>query len=195
MRTLFDDQKRVLKDCVNRLDLLGIPYMLSGSMAMLPYAMMRMTRDIDIVVELKSSDAQNIIDTFGKDYYVPEGRVREAIANKRMFNMVHTETVVKVDCVIRKEDVFQKKAFSRRQKVEFSGLGIWVISKEDLIIAKLNWAKETKSEMQIRDVCSIIRNGYDAEYVQQWIDRLGLTEIMNDCKVLLEKNYVDGYDS
>ncbi len=195
MRTLFDDQKRVLKDCANHLDLLGIPYMLSGSMAMLPYAMMRMTRDIDIVVELKSSDAQNIIDTFGKDYYVPEGRVQEAIANQRMFNMVHTETVVKVDCVIRKEDVFQKKAFSRRQKVEFSGLGIWVISKEDLIIAKLNWAKETKSEMQMRDVCSIIRNGYDAEYVQQWIDRLDLTEIMNDCKVLLEKNYVDGYDS
>lgn len=195
MRSLFEDQKLVLKDCTERFELLGIPYMLSGSMAMLPYAMMRMTRDIDIVVELKYSDAQRIISTFSKDYYVPEGRVREAIANQRMFNMLHTETVVKIDCVIRKENAFQKHAFSRRRKIAFSDIDLWIISKEDLILAKLNWAKDTKSEMQMRDVCSIIRNGYDQEYVQEWIDKLGLNEIMNECKVLLEKNYVDGYDS
>ena len=53
MRGLFEDQKRVLKDCTGRFERLGNPYMLWGSMAMLPYALIRMTRDIDIVVELK----------------------------------------------------------------------------------------------------------------------------------------------
>ncbi len=169
--------------------------MLSGSMAMLPYAMMRMTRDIDIVLELKSSDAQRIIDEFSTDYYVPDGRVRDAIDNQRMFNMLHSDTVVKIDCVVRKDDAFQKKAFARRQKITLSGIDLWIISKEDLILAKLNWAKDTKSEMQMRDVCSIIRNGFDEQYVQQWIGRLGLSEIMNECKALLEKNYADGHDS
>ena len=195
MTSLFEDQKKVLKDCTERFERLRIPYMLSGSMAMLPYAMIRMTRDIDIVVELKSGDAQIIIDDFGSDYYVPEAGVREAIANRRMFNMLHTETIVKIDCIVRKEDAFQKNAFARRRKTIFSGIDLWIISKEDLILAKLNWARDTKSEMQMRDVCSIIRNGYDEEYVQEWSDKLGLDEIMNDCKKLLEKNYADGYDS
>ena len=195
MRDLFEDQKAVLADCIARFERLGIPYMLSGSMAMLPYAVLRMTRDIDIVLELKSSDAQRIIDAFRKDYYVPEGRVREAIEQRRMFNLLHTETVVKVDCVVRKDDEFQKNAFSRRQQIEFLGIKLWVIAKEDLVLAKLYWARETKSEMQMRDVCSIIRNGFDAKYVQHWVDKLDLGEIMDECEQLLEMNYVDGHDS
>ncbi len=195
MRDAFEDQKIVLRDCTQRLERLRIPYMLSGSMAMIPYAMMRMTRDIDIVVELRSTDAQRIIDAFEPQYYVPHGRVREAISRQRMFNMLHQETVVKVDCVIRKDDAFQKNAFARRQKTTLAGIDLWIISKEDLILSKLNWAKETKSEMQMRDVASIIRNGYDEEYVQPWIEELGLNEIFSEVRQLLEKNHVDGHDS
>ncbi len=194
MTVLFEDQKWVLKDCTERFERLGIPYMLSGSMAMLPYAMMRMTRDIDVVLELKAGDSQRIIDDFEPDYYVPQGRVREAISFKRMFNMLHQETVVKIDCIVRTEDEFQQHAFSRRTKTTLAGIELWIISKEDLIIAKLNWAKDTRSEMQMRDVASILRNGYNEEYVQHWVEKLGLTEILSETKEYLEKNYVDGYD-
>src|SRR5260221_13305548 len=100
MTSLFDDQKKILKDCTERFEHVGIPYMLSGSMAILPYAMMRMTRNIDIVVELRSGDAQRIIQKFEPDYYVPHGRVNDAILRHRMFNMLHQETLVKIDCVI-----------------------------------------------------------------------------------------------
>ncbi len=195
MRNLLEDQKQVLKDCTERFDRLGIAYMLSGSMAMLPYAMMRMTRDIDIVLEVNTSDAQRIITEFEPDYYVPHGRVRDAIDRKRMFNMLHHETIVKVDCVVRKDDEFQKQSFDRREKITFAGIDLWVISKEDLIIAKLNWAKDTKSEMQMRDVASIIRNGYNEDYVIAWVKKLGLAEIFAQVKELLEKNYVDGHDA
>ncbi len=195
MRSLFEDQKRVLKDCTERFEKLGIPYMLSGSMAMVTFAMMRMTNDIDIVVELKSTDAQRIIDTFEPDYYIPHDRVRYAIDQRRMFNMLHQETIVKVDCVLRKDDDFQKNAFTRRRRLSYSGIELWVISKEDLILSKLNWAKDTKSEMQMRDVASIIRNGYDEDYVKQWAQRLDLLGMLQESTEYLERNYVDGYDS
>lgn len=193
--SLYEDQESVLKDCTGRFERLGIAYMLTGSMAMVQYAMMRMTNDIDIVMELSIADANRIIKEFEPDYYVPHGRVREAISRKFMFNLLHQETLVKVDCVVRKDTEFQKEAFSHRRKIDFSGFEIWIISREDLILAKLNWAKNTRSEMQMRDVAGIIRNGYDENYVEDWAKKLGVEDLLKECRLLLEKNYVDGHDS
>ena len=195
MRRLIEDQKLVLDDCIKRFERLEIPYMLSGSMAMAVYAVMRMTNDIDIVIELKSGDATRFLKVFERDYYLVIERVRDAIDRKRMFNMLHHATIVKVDCVIRKDDAYAKMAFSRRQRIDYAGIDLWIISKEDLILSKLTWARETKSEMQMRDVASIIRNGYDEEYVKQWTTKLGLDEIMGETQRYLERNYVDGHDS
>lgn len=69
--TIFEDQKSVLRDCVARFERLGLTYMLTGLMAMVNYAMMRMTADIDIVIEAAINDAEKIIKEFEADYYVP----------------------------------------------------------------------------------------------------------------------------
>lgn len=190
------EQNNVLKDCSERLEKLGIEYMLTGSMALVHYAMPRTTTDIDVIIELTIKDADRFIKEFEKDYYVPHNRVRDAIARNRMFNVLNQETIIKIDCVIRKNDEFSLKAFSRRERVNYSGdFEVWIISKEDLIVSKLNWAKTSKSEMQMRDVAGIIRNGYDKEYVEFWTAKLGLSEILQECFDLLERNYVDGHDS
>jgi hypothetical protein len=193
--SLYEDQERILKDCTERLERLGIAYMLTGSMAMVAYAMMRMTNDIDIVMEVSPADADKIIEEFEPDYYVPRGRVRDAVARKFMFNLLHQETLVKVDCVMRKDNEFQIEAFSRRRKINFSDFDIWIISKEDLILSKLNWAKNTKSEMQMRDVASILRNGYDEIFVRDWARKLGVEDLLEKSLAMLEENYVEGYDS
>ncbi len=96
---------------------------------------------------------------------------------------------------MRKDGEFQKEAFSHRRKVNFSGFEIWIISKDDLILSKLNWAKDSRSEMQMRDVASMIRNGYDENYVRTWAKKLQIEDILEDCITLLGQNYVDGYDS
>ena len=193
--TLFEDQESVLRDFTERLEKLGIKYMLTGSMAMIVYAMMRMTNDIDIVMKLSYSDADRLIKEFGNDFYIPQGRVRDAVTRKFMFNLLHRETLVKIDCVMRKEDEFQRIAFSNRRRITFTDFDIWTISRDDLILSKLNWAKVSRSEMQMRDVAGIIRNGYDKEYVEQWAEKLGVKDLLEECLKLLEENYVDGYDS
>ncbi|MEO6590393.1 MAG: hypothetical protein ABIP06_13930 [Pyrinomonadaceae bacterium] len=195
MAVPFEDQEAVLKDVTDRFEKLEIPYMLSGSMAMVCYAMMRMTNDIDIVIEAKMDDAEKIIKEFESDYYIPQGRVRDAISRKLMFNMLHSTKIVKVDCVLRKDDEFQKLAFSNRKKITFTDFDVWTIIRDDLILSKLNWAKTSKSEMQMRDIASIIRNGYDEEYVKVWAEKLGTKDLLKDCIELLNKNYVDGHDS
>ncbi len=195
MASLFEDQEEILKDVIERFERLKIPYMLTGSMAMIRYSMMRMTNDIDIIIEVSQTDAERIIREFEDDYYIPQSRVRDAISRKSMFNILHNQKIVKVDCVVRKDDEFQKLAFSRRENIRFTDFDVWTISRDDLILSKLNWAKNSRSEMQMRDAANIIRNGYDAEYVNFWAERLGVKDLLEECIELLGKNYVDGHDS
>ena len=194
--TRQEEQNDVLRDCAEKLERLNIAYMLTGSMALAHYAIPRTTADIDIVIEISLNDVNKFIGEFEPDYYVPHGRIRDAISRNRMFNILNQKTIIKVDCVVCKNEEFQKKAFSRRHRINYAGyFDVWIIGKEDLILSKLNWAKNTKSEMQMRDVASILRNGYDENYVQTWAEKLGVKDLLNKCLEMIEENYVEGYDS
>ena len=194
--TRQEEQNDVLRDCAEKLERLNIAYMLTGSMALAHYAIPRTTAGIDIVIEISLNDVNKFIGEFEPDYYVPHGRIRDAISRNRMFNILNQKTIIKVDCVVLKNEEFQKEAFSRRQRINYAGyFDVWIIGKEDLILSKLNWAKNTKSEMQMRDVASILRNGYDENYVQTWAEKLGVKDLLNKCLEMIEENYVEGYDS
>ncbi|MDZ7645598.1 MAG: hypothetical protein U5K76_16055 [Woeseiaceae bacterium] len=42
---------------------------------------------------------------------------------------------------------YRQVEFSRRQPVEIRGIKTWIVSREDLILSKLVWARETDSEL------------------------------------------------
>ena len=190
------EQNDVLGDFTKRLDKIGIEYMLVGSMALVHYAMPRATVDIDIVVKISPGNIDEFIAEFENDFYIPQGRAKDASQRKGMFNILNNETILKIDCIVLKENEFDANAFSHRQKVDYAGdFDVWIIRKEDLILSKLNWAKNTKSERQMLDVASIIRNGFDNEYVEKWARKLGVDRLLRECFELLERNYDDRYDS
>ena len=190
------EQNDVLGDFTGRLDKIGIEYMLVGSMALVHYAMPRATVDIDFVVNIQPENIDKFIAEFENDYYIPTNRAKQAVRQKGMFNLLNNQTILKIDCVVLKESEFEINAFSRRQKVDYAGdFDVWIISMEDLILSKLNWAKNTKSERQLLDVASLIRNPFDKDYVGNWAKNLGIEELLQECFNLLEKNYVDGHDS
>jgi hypothetical protein len=190
------EQNDVLADFTERLEKLGVDYMLVGSMALVHYAIPRSTVDIDIVINVSPENIEKFIAEFENDYYIPSNRAREAVSRKGMFNLLNQQTILKIDCVVLKETEFDQNAFSRRQKVQYtSDFQIWIIRKEDLILSKLNWAKNTKSERQLLDVASVIRNGYDKTYVESWATKLGVEALLEKSIKLLDENYVEGYDS
>ncbi len=174
------EQKEVLQDFTKRLEALEIPYMLTGSMAMAYYAQPRMTADIDVIIELNLNKAREFIKNFEPDYYIPHGSMRSAIQQVRMFNMLHEKTLVKIDCVLRKNENFQTNAFKRRMKVDFAGFDVWIISHEDLILSKLVWARATNSEMQLRDVANLLRNKVDLDYLRMWSEKLEVNKTLNE---------------
>src|SRR2546422_11611808 len=102
------EELEVLKVVTGRLDASGIPYMVTGSMALNYYAVPRMTRDIDLVVELSVTDVDRLSDLFQKDFYLDPEVVRAAIDRQGTFNLIHTELAVKVDFVVRKDSEYRR---------------------------------------------------------------------------------------
>src|ERR1700738_1783194 len=168
----------ILRDITKRLGEGKIEYMLTGSLAMNYYAQPRMTRDIDLVVALGPKDADMLAALFEDDYYVPRNAMSRAIVNESIFNLIHNESVIKVDCIIRKNTEYRRLEFERRRQVDFDDIRIWIVSKEDLIISKLHWARESHSEFQLRDVRNLLKSGYDAMYLQTWTRKLGLDSLL-----------------
>lgn len=173
---------RVLHDFVERVEKLGIAYMLTGSMAMMRYAVFRQTADIDVVIELLEKDKADFIKSFETDYYIPLQSLSRAIETNRMFNIINFETAFKIDCVLKKSTDFQKSAFERRERTDYYGRDIWIITKEDLILSKLLWAKDSLSELQFRDIKNLMQSGFDENYAENWIERLGITNSYFRCK-------------
>jgi hypothetical protein len=166
----MDEQLEFVKLIASRLDSAGIPYMITGSMAMAVYSVPRMTRDIDLVVELKPVDVDKIVDLFSEDCYIDRDSVRQAVVEHSMFNIIHNQWVVKADFIIRKDQAYRREEFARRQKVAIDDMTISVVSAEDLVLSKLVWAKQSQSDLQLRDVRQILTavSRLDWKYMRKW---------------------------
>ena len=159
-----------------------IPYMLTGSMAMNHYALPRMTRDIDVVVTIHAGQIETLLRIFGADYYVAREAVAGAIEHESMFNLIHNESLIKVDCIVRKHSEYRLVEFQRRKEILIDGFTTFMVSKEDLIISKLDWAKNSRSEQQFRDIKNLMATGYDTTYVDHWTQALALHTLWEECQ-------------
>lgn len=85
----------------------------------------------------------------------------------------------KVDFIIRKLRPFSKKEFDRRRKIEILDVSVYAATPEDVLLAKLEWAKLGESERQIRDAAGIIEiqgENLDNEYIQRWAAALDIED-------------------
>ncbi len=172
------EELQVLRDIANRLETASIDYMLTGSVALNCYAQPRMTRDIDLVVAFHLKDVARIEDVLGPEYYVSADAAQEAVMHQSSFNAIHQATLLKLDFMIRKREEFRLLEFTRRVRFQLEGFEVWVVSKEDLILSKLDWARDSLSTRQIADVENLIATGCDLEYVKAWSAKLNLTDML-----------------
>jgi hypothetical protein len=171
----------IVRDISRRFEQAGIPYMVTGSMAMNYYAQPRMTRDIDVVIAIGPEDVVRVAGLFRPDYYVSEESIRESLVDESIFNLIHQESVIKVDCITRKRSEYRRLEFERRQRISILDFTTFIVSKEDLIISKLSWAKDSHSEVQLGDVRNLLATGYDDAYLQRWTRELELDTLLEEC--------------
>ena len=153
--------------------------MLTGSMAANVYAAPRMTRDLDLVVDIAPETLDQLPEEFPADaYYMSPEAAKDAVVRHSCFNLIHLATMVKIDLMVRKPTQYRMLEFSRRRQHEIEGHLVWVVTKEDLILSKLEWARDSESDRQLADVRSLLATGCDHAYLQLWAKHLQLTDIL-----------------
>ncbi len=164
----------LLKHICKSIDEANIRYMISGSIALNIYTIPRMTRDIDIVIELEENKVDFFLSLFPNCYY-NKNTIRNEIRNQGMFNLIDNTTGFKIDFIILKKSEYFTIAFNRRRKVSEFNIDIWVISPEDLIVAKIIWIQQYQSEKQTKDIENLLLlSNIDKEYIENWCEKLNL---------------------
>ncbi len=174
----FVEDLPTLWKVVTRLEQAAIPYMLTGSLALNFYGHIRATNDMDIVIQVTPSDAVRIYQLFAKDFYIIQETVQEAIARGGMFNVIDNETIFKVDFIMARQDPFSRRQFERRRRIQVGEQTVPVIAPEDLILAKLEWSRESRSEMQEEDIRNILRvsgGEFDKNYLETAAREIGMS--------------------
>ena len=171
-----------LQRLVAVLDQVGVPYMLSGSLASAFYGIPRSTQDIDIVVQMDLSRLRSLLRALPEDqYYVSEPAAMDALRRQGQFNIIDMETGWKVDLIVCKRRPFSQMEFGRRRSEEVLGVALMVCSPEDSILSKLEWAKKSGgSERQLRDVSGVWqmrRAELDQAYIEHWAHELGVLDL------------------
>jgi hypothetical protein len=175
-------QADLLRYVVDTLEALGIDYMITGSQASIYYGEPRFTQDIDIVADVEVTHIDALAARFrAPDFCVSSDAVRDAVAGRGQFNIVHPESGLKVDVVVRKDTPFARAEFGRRHRQPLlTGREAFFARPEDVILHKLLFVRQGASERHLRDIAGMLRISgaeIDMAYVEEWARRLGVEEL------------------
>ena len=134
----------------------GLEYFVTGSVAAIAYGEPRMTRDLDLVLELPWRRVDVLTAAFPPDkFYCPpeEVMVEEARRDSRgHINLIHHATGFKADLYLRGQDPLHAWAMARRRRLSLPEGRLWVAPPEYVIVRKLEFYREGRSEKHLRDI-------------------------------------------
>jgi len=164
----------------------GVPYLIGGSLARTLHGMIRTTQDSDIVAEMRPEHIQPFVSSLENDFFIDEEMIVDAVQRNSSFNILHRETMFKVDIFIPYPRSFLQSQLARAQRQAFeleTKMSAIFASAEDTILSKLEWYRmggET-SERQWRDILGILmtRAGdLDLEYLKKWARDLNVADLL-----------------
>ena len=176
------EQRDFLFRVIDALEQSKIPYAITGSWASTTYGMPRTTHDLDVVVSLAVENVSALVAAFPPPIYADAEWIQEAVVLGQFFNIIDPTLGLKIDFWLLKDDEYSRQQFERRRQVEVLGRSVWMLTPEDVILAKLLWHKMSESDTQMRDIVGVWkaqRENLDLEYLQTWAARLGVADLLS----------------
>ena len=165
---------------------LGIPYLIAGSLASTLYGMVRTTQDSDIVAEMRHEHLPDFVSALQEEFYIDEEMIVDAIQRNSSFNIIHRETMFKVDVFLPHPRPFLQSQLERAQRQTFSldtEMSAKFASPEDTILSKLEWYRMggEVSDRQWRDIMGVLKTRageLDLEYLRKWAAELRVSDLL-----------------
>lgn len=176
-------QKEFLSKIIHNLDAANIPYMICGSLSSSLYGEPRATMDIDIIIHCGIKQIKKFVSNFPEDdYYADLDSAEEALRTKSMFNIIDLNRGWKADFIFMKDSEFAQEEFARRKSANLLGIDLKILSEEDTILSKLEWAKIRKSERQFRDALGVAIAQWemlDIKYLRSWARKIDVETLLD----------------
>jgi len=120
-----------------------------------------------------------MVELFSPDFYIDADSAVAAVRSRRLFNLMHLTSGIKVDLIVRKDSEYRQLEFDRRLRVQIGHVDTWIVSREDLVLSKLEWARESDSDLQRKDVVTLLDGSLDWTYLREWAGRLGVADMLD----------------
>jgi hypothetical protein len=172
---------------------IGIQYYVGGSIASSMLGLSRTTMDVDMVSTITANKVDDLYNGLKDKYYIDKEMIFDAIKDHSSFNIIHIETMFKIDVFILKDRDYDKESFFRKRIDSFkegnNSIDIYIPSPEDIILNKLEWYRMGGeiSERQWNDVLGVIKvqgKNLDFDYLKKWSKELNVSDLLE--KVLIE---------
>jgi hypothetical protein len=182
-----DEVVGALGPVADALDRLGVRYYVGGSIASSVRGAPRASIDIDLAAELRSEHVRPLVESLSRGYYVSEERVRDAVAARRAFNLVHLDSMMKIDVFVSRQRPFDRAAFDRLTREPLDATGTSsphpVPRAEDVILLKLEWfrAAGEVSDRQWSDILGVLKamgRTLDRGHLSRWAGELGVSDLL-----------------
>lgn len=189
------DIATILEPVVKTFEELGVLYYVGGSVASSAYGIARATLDVDLVSNLQSYQVNLLVEKLKPAYFIDSEMIYDAIKTRSSFNIIHLDSMMKIDVFILIDKPYPQKAFERKRidtlDDEADSIKMYLCSPEDIILNKLEWYKAGNqvSERQWLDVLGVIKvqgDSLELEYMKRWAKELDVLD-------LLEKALIEGY--
>jgi Nucleotidyl transferase of unknown function (DUF2204) len=155
-----------------------IRYLVTGSVAAMLYGEPRVTHDIDLVVFLRSGDLERLAKAYpSPEFYLPPAEIISIEMGRQErghFNVIHPGSALKADFYITNRDEFQAWAFRNAKRYSIQGNTIELSPPEYVIISKLEFYREGRSEKHLRDIRAMLAvsgDQLDRSALNEWIQK------------------------
>jgi hypothetical protein len=119
-RPMQNEPVEVTLKVTTLLEQLGVPYLIGGPLASALYGMVRTTQDSDIVAEMRPEHIPAFVAALQDEFYIDDEMIASAIRRNSSFNIIHRETIFKVDVFIPRPRPFLQSQLNRAQRHTFT---------------------------------------------------------------------------
>jgi hypothetical protein len=186
--TLNSELRQATEPLIRYFEANQIQYHIGGSVASSAHGIPRTTIDVDLVADIKLHHVAPLVQSLQAIYYIDATMIQNAINTKTSFNLIHLETIIKIDVFILKQDAFDQKVMNRAVKGmldvgETEPFQVRFSSPEDIILHKLSWFRMggEQSERQWKDILGVLkiqRDSLDFEYMHIWAKQIKVNDLL-----------------
>lgn len=174
---------------IKALEECGVNYLIGGSLGSSIHGIPRATLDADLVTDIKDIHVGRLVEKLKGEFMIDAEMIHDAVKSRSCFNIIHLETMFKVDIFVLKNNPFENAEFIRRKPELISEPDIFVnvATPEDIILNKLLWFQDGGgvSERQWQDAKGVLKvqgKNIDYRYLEYWAEMLGIKDLMNRLK-------------